>query len=191
MREALAKLMAKEDLSSEEMRRCMQKMMAGEATPAQIGSFLTAMRLKGETVAEIAACAQVMREMAAPMPAIDGPLVDTCGTGGDGRNTFNISTAAAFVVAGAGLPVAKHGNRAAVEQMRQRRRAGRFGRADRQRASRSGRRHPPGGDRLFVRPGVSQRDAPRRRPPSRDRISHLVQFDGAPYQSRVERKPRW
>jgi len=113
MREALAKLMAKEDLSSEEMRRCMQKMMAGEATPAQIGSFLTAMRLKGETVAEIAACAQVMREMAAPMPAIDGPLVDTCGTGGDGRNTFNISTAAAFVVAGAGLPVAKHGNRAA------------------------------------------------------------------------------
>ena len=86
--------------------------MEGEATPAQLGAFLTALALKGETTQEIAGMARVMRDMALRVE-VDGELVDTVGTGGDGKNTFNISTATAFVAAGAGLKVAKHGNRAA------------------------------------------------------------------------------
>jgi len=86
--------------------------MEGEATPAQLGAFLTALALKGETTQEIAGMAKVMREMALQVK-VDGELIDTVGTGGDGKNTFNISTATAFVAAGAGLKVAKHGNRAA------------------------------------------------------------------------------
>ena len=87
-------------------------MMQGDATPAQLGAFLTALRLKGESNHEIAGMAAAMREFSLKV-RVDGPLVDSVGTGGDGQNTFNISTAAAFVAAGAGLKVAKHGNRAA------------------------------------------------------------------------------
>ena len=87
--------------------------MDGEATPAQIGALLMALRTKGETVAEIAAVAKAMRARAEMAPLVDPGTVDTCGTGGDAAGTFNISTTAAFVVAGAGVPVAKHGNRAA------------------------------------------------------------------------------
>ena len=90
----------------------MEEIMTGAATPAQIGALLTAMRIKGETDAEIAGMAEVMRLKATPV-FFEGPLLDTCGTGGDGAHTFNISTTAAFVAAGAGLTVAKHGNRAA------------------------------------------------------------------------------
>jgi len=113
IREAIAKVIAHSDLSEQEMIEVMNEIMGGEATPAQIGSFITGLRMKGETVAEITGAARVMREKATRVEAGegDGVLVDTCGTGGDCSGTFNVSTAAAFVVAGAGVRVAKHGNR--------------------------------------------------------------------------------
>ena len=112
IREAIDLVVAGKSLSSEQATAVMQEIMEGEATPAQLGAFLTALRLKGETVREIAAMAAVMREKALPVP-VEGRLLDVVGTGGDGKNTFNISTAVAFVAAAAGLKVAKHGNRAA------------------------------------------------------------------------------
>jgi anthranilate phosphoribosyltransferase len=99
------------DLSEEEAAAVMGEIMTGEATPAQIGAFLIALRMKGETVDEIAGMARVMRDHALRVE-VEGALVDTCGTGGDAQGTFNVSTAAAFVAAGAGARVAKHGNRA-------------------------------------------------------------------------------
>jgi anthranilate phosphoribosyltransferase len=109
---SLAKLINREDLTEAEMVAAMNRIMEGEATPAQIGGFLTALRLKGETVEEITGAARVMREKALKVKCEAPIVIDTCGTGGDGSNTFNISTTAAFIVAAAGLPVAKHGNRA-------------------------------------------------------------------------------
>ncbi len=112
MNDAIRKLVEKQDLTPEEARVVMETLMEGRATQAQIGGFLTALRMKGETPDEIAAFARVMREHAIMVrPRVQGTLVDTCGTGGDGANTFNISTASAFVAAGAGVPVVKHGNR--------------------------------------------------------------------------------
>ena len=112
IREAIDLVVAGKSLSSEQATAVMQEIMEGEATPAQLGAFLTALRLKGETVREIAAMAAVMREKALPVP-VEGRLLDVVGTGGDGKNTFNISTAVAFVAAASGVKVAKHGNRAA------------------------------------------------------------------------------
>ena len=112
IREAISSVVSGQSLSLEDAATVMGEIMEGEATPAQLGSFLTALSLKGETPKEIAGMARVMREKALRVN-VAGPLVDTCGTGGDGKNSFNISTAAAFVAAGAGLKVAKHGNRAA------------------------------------------------------------------------------
>jgi anthranilate phosphoribosyltransferase len=108
--EALAKLVEGKSLTQEEAATTMEDIMEERASPAQFGAFVTALRLKGETPEEIAGMALVMRRKALRVPT-DLPVVDTCGTGGDGSNSFNVSTAAAFVVAAAGLPVAKHGNR--------------------------------------------------------------------------------
>ena len=115
IREAIALIVSGRSLTMEEAASVMEEIMRGEATPAQIGAFVTALRLKGETVDEIVGLAKTMRSKAIPV-TIAEPVVDTCGTGGDGLHTFNISTAAAFVAAGAGLKVAKHGNRAMSSQ---------------------------------------------------------------------------
>ncbi len=112
IQDALAKLLDGEDLSRDETRRVMDSIMAGGATPAQIGGFLVALRLKGETADEIAGAAEAMRDHVVPVRPKRDDLVDTAGTGGDGGRTFNISTAAALVAAAAGAGVAKHGNRA-------------------------------------------------------------------------------
>ncbi len=111
IQEALAKVVAREDLTQEEMHGAMQAIMTGQATPAQIGGFLVALRMKGETIEEVTGAALVMRELATPVKVDAEYMVDTCGTGGDGANLFNVSTASAFVVAAAGGHVAKHGNR--------------------------------------------------------------------------------
>ncbi len=111
IREAIEMLVNGKSLAMEQAAQVMTEIMDGAATPAQIGAFLVALRLKGETPEEIAGMAQVMREKSLHVQA-DGPVVDTCGTGGDGSGTFNISTTSGFVVAGAGVKVAKHGNRA-------------------------------------------------------------------------------
>jgi anthranilate phosphoribosyltransferase len=111
MQAAIAAVLSRRDLSGEEMQAVMRSIMTGQATAAQIGGFLVGLRMKGETVEEITAAARVMRELATPVHVDSEHLVDTCGTGGDGAKTFNISTASAFVVAAAGGKVAKHGNR--------------------------------------------------------------------------------
>ncbi|HUW55003.1 MAG TPA: anthranilate phosphoribosyltransferase [Planctomycetota bacterium] len=113
IREMISKVVKGEDLTQDEARGVMNEIMSGECTPAQIGSYLTALSIKGETVDEVTGSAIVMREKATHIDAGEGTVIDTCGTGGDHFGTFNISTAVAFVMAGAGLKVAKHGNRAA------------------------------------------------------------------------------
>ena len=113
MKSAISTLIERRNLSFESMQKVMQNVMRGDATPSQISALLVALRMKGETVEEIAAAATVMREFSKQVKVKTRPLIDTCGTGGDGSNTFNISTAAAFVTAAAGGHVAKHGNRAA------------------------------------------------------------------------------
>ena len=111
--EAISKVALRNDLSEAEMIEVMEEISEGRATPAQIGALLVALGMKGETVDEITGAARVMREKCTPVPVADleSPLVDTCGTGGDCSGTFNVSTTAAFVVAGCGVRVAKHGNR--------------------------------------------------------------------------------
>lgn len=112
MQELLRKLAARQDLTASEAEAAMEAIMSGEATAAQIGAFLALLRSKGETVDEIVGCARAMRSKASQVTTRHALLVDVVGTGGDGAGTFNISTTTAFVVAGGGLAVAKHGNRA-------------------------------------------------------------------------------
>lgn len=112
MQQALARIAAGHDLSRDDMAAIVRRIMSGAATDAQIGGLLMALRMKGETIEEIAGAAQVMRDMAVPVPVSGEHLLDLVGTGGDGANLFNVSTAACFVVAAAGARVAKHGNRA-------------------------------------------------------------------------------
>jgi anthranilate phosphoribosyltransferase len=112
IKEAIDKAVQKIDLPESEMMAAMEEIMGGEATPAQIGALITALRMKGETVEEVTGAARIMRQKATRVNACATTIVDTCGTGGDKLNTFNISTTTAFVVAAAGIIVAKHGNRA-------------------------------------------------------------------------------
>ena len=118
IQQLIKRLTEREDMTVEESAQAMNEIMSGEATPAQVAAFIVALRMKGETVEEIAGCARVMREKATRIdPGVsEYDVVDTCGTGGDSRNTFNISTTAALVTAGAGVTVAKHGNRAVTSQ---------------------------------------------------------------------------
>lgn len=111
LQQAINTVIRREDLTANDMTEVMRTIMTGGATPAQIGGFLVGLRMKGETISEIAAAATVMRELATHVDVHAEHLVDTCGTGGDASGTFNISTAAAFVSAAAGARVAKHGNR--------------------------------------------------------------------------------
>ena len=111
IKEAIGILVSGRSLTVEEAASAMEEIMEGKVTPAQLGAFITALRIKGETADEITGLARVMRAKAIPVPIAE-PVIDVVGTGGDYLNTFNISTAAAFVAAGAGLKVAKHGNRA-------------------------------------------------------------------------------
>ena len=111
IQEALARVVAGDNLARTDMAEVMRQVMSGEATDAQIGGLLVALRMKGESIDEIAGAAQVMRELATPVLVEDPHLVDLVGTGGDGANLFNVSTASSFVAAAAGAKVAKHGNR--------------------------------------------------------------------------------
>jgi anthranilate phosphoribosyltransferase len=116
IREAIQKLASREDLSRQEAFETMSEIMSGNASEAQIASFLMGLRLKGETIPEIAGCAQSMREKSVPIRSKHADIIDTCGTGGDSSGTFNISTCAAIIASGAGARVAKHGNRAVSSQ---------------------------------------------------------------------------
>ncbi|MCY3789168.1 MAG: anthranilate phosphoribosyltransferase [Gemmatimonadetes bacterium] len=116
IQEAIRDLIAGTDLDRAKMRAVMEQIMSGQATDAQIGAFLVALRIKGETIDEIAGGAEVMREKATPIVTVRPDLIDTCGTGGDDSGTFNISTTVAFVACGAGLAVAKHGTRSISSQ---------------------------------------------------------------------------
>lgn len=116
IQEFIATVARRRDLDRQQAAEAMLSLMSGEATPSQIAGFLVALHMKGETVDEITGFAETMRAMATKVPTTRRPLIDTCGTGGDRSGTFNISTAAAFVAAGAGVAVAKHGNRSATSK---------------------------------------------------------------------------
>ena len=181
IKEALNRIVGQLDLTTEEMQAVMRQIMTGQCTDAQVGAFLMGMRMKSETIDEIVGAVQVMRELAAPVRFDTDKLVDTCGTGGDGMNIFNVSTAASFVVAAAGGKVAKHGNRAV---------SGKSGSADLLEAGSSRPDARAGGAqcryrrcRFHVRTGPSWRHEVRGRASPRTRVAYPVQHpraDGEP-----------
>src|SRR5438045_1021259 len=114
--EVLPALLARRELSAAQVTAALTALVEGSCGEAEAAAFLVALRMKGETAGEIAAAARVLRSHMVRWDPGPAPVLDTCGTGGDGSGTFNISTAAAFVVAGAGVPVVKHGNRSASSQ---------------------------------------------------------------------------
>jgi len=116
LKQTISKIIAKEDLTEEEAYTFMNGIMKGEVTQSQIGGFLVGLRMKGETIEEITGCARAMRDNAKPLNLISDYAIDTCGTGGDGGKTFNISSIAAIIAAAGGVKVAKHGNRAVSSQ---------------------------------------------------------------------------
>jgi anthranilate phosphoribosyltransferase len=116
IREALLKLVERKNLTKDEAKESMTEIMQGKTTPSQLSAFITALRMKGEVVDEITGCAEAMRNAALHLKINADTIVDTCGTGGDKTNTFNISTAVAFIASGGGLTVAKHGNRCVSSQ---------------------------------------------------------------------------
>ena len=185
----LGPLLRREDLSEEQAGAAMGSVLAGEATPAQIAAFATGLRIKGETAAEMTGMVKAMLAAAAPLE-VPGPLLDTCGTGGDRAGTFNVSTLAALVAAGAGQRVAKHGNRAASGRCGSRRPAGGARGGDRPAARGGGGRciaevrH-----RLLLRPRVPPGDAPRRRAPPRAGRPDRLQLPRAPGQPGQSRPP--
>ena len=188
IQEAISSVVSGQSLSVEEASQVMEEIMTGEATPAQFGAFVTAMRLKGETPDEIAGMARVMREKALRVQS-DGDLVDTCGTGGDGSHTINVSTIAAFVTAGVGLKVAKHGNRAITSAC---------GSADvMEAAGRQGGSWPGGGGEVHPRCGhwlhvcshLPSSHEIRRSSQERNRHPHRVQHPWPPDESRGSAEP--
>ena len=161
--ELFALLLAGRDLPFAKFTMAMRDLVAGRVDEARGAAFLTALRLKGESAEEIAAAALVLREQMVRLVPVSGPVLDTCGTGGDESGTFNISTAAALVAAGAGVPVVKHGNRAVSSRSGQRRCAPRTGRAGRARLRVGPEVARPHRLRLLLRSALPRRHGPRRR----------------------------
>ena len=172
IRDAIDKLVNRVSLSEAEMIEAMNQIMTGEATPLQVASFLTALRMKGESVEEVTGAARVMREKAHRVQVGSKTVIDTCGTGGDQKGTFNISTTAAFVVAGAGINVAKHGNRSVSSQSGSADVLGALGvKVDAPKEQRGG-VHRQDRHRLSLRAATSRSDEIRRPAAPRYRHSH-------------------
>jgi hypothetical protein len=167
-------------LDADASARVFETIMAGEVPEADLTNFLTAQAVRGPTVAEIVGAVRAMRAGMRPVSAPEG-AIDLCGTGGDGHGTLNISTAVSFVVAGAGVPVAKHGNRSGHLQKRRRRYSGSAGGEDRFGTGARLRRFGANRNRLFVRPGPPSRHAPCRKSAQPDQDAHHFQSAGAPW----------
>ena len=177
-------------LNADQAESVMRQIMTGGASDAQIGAYLMALSMKGETTDEISGSARAMRDAATTVPtSVEVDMLDTCGTGGDRSGTFNISTTVAFVAAGAGIPVAKHGNRAATSKS---------GSADVLAAlgvnfdltpAQVGAQHRRGRHRLPVRAHAASSDAPRHRSPPRTRHQDHIQYLGSADQPRRRPAP--
>ena len=181
IRECIEAVVNGRDLDTDEAATAMNEIMTGQATPAQIGALITALRMKGEVVEELVGLARVMRRNALRVN-VEGPVVDTCGTGGDGTGTFNISTAAALVAASAGVKVAKARQPGRLQRLRQRRHPGGVWRQGGPPSLARGGVPARGGHRLHVCPRLSPCHASCRGSPSGDRHPHHLQHPGPSHQ---------